>query len=138
MEFQASKIMKSGFYWTNPKRKKSSKPFKILFKYNFTIKWQKNAIIMLAMIFHDFPWFSIRLSLDEARKLSGVPFERECPILQGTDAQDAARNQRQTIDLSTSIRKECDIIGNYNKIKEHHRKNIGNYRRIIGNQMKIT
>ena len=37
------------------KRKKSIKPLKILFKYNFTIKWPKNAIIIIAMIFHDFP-----------------------------------------------------------------------------------
>ena len=37
------------------KQKKSIKPLKILFKYKITIKWPKNAIIILAMIFHDFP-----------------------------------------------------------------------------------
>ena len=30
------------------------KPLKILFKYNFTIKWPTNVIIIMAMIFHDF------------------------------------------------------------------------------------
>ena len=45
-EFWASKIMQSGFYYTKMKRKRSIKPFKILFKYNFTIKLQKNAIII--------------------------------------------------------------------------------------------
>ena len=31
-----------------------NKPFKILFKYNFTIKLQKDAIIIITMISHDF------------------------------------------------------------------------------------
>ena len=47
--------MKSGFYYTNPEREKSIKMFKILFKGNFTIKLPKNAIIIITMIFHDFP-----------------------------------------------------------------------------------
>ena len=40
--------MKSGFYYTNLKQKKSIKILRILFKYNFTIKWRKNAIIIMA------------------------------------------------------------------------------------------
>ena len=39
------------------KREKSIKILKIFFKYNFTIKWPKNAIIimtMISMIFQDF------------------------------------------------------------------------------------
>ena len=35
------KIMKSGFYHTNPKRKNQIKQFNQLFKYNFTIKLQQ-------------------------------------------------------------------------------------------------
>ena len=48
------KIMKSIFYQTKMKQKKSIKIFKISFKYNSTIKLPKNAIIIMAMIFHDF------------------------------------------------------------------------------------
>ena len=40
------------------KREKSIKILKILFKYNFTIKLPKNAIIIMTMIFHDFRWLS--------------------------------------------------------------------------------
>jgi hypothetical protein len=42
--------MKSGFYYTNPERGNPIKPFEILFKYNFTIRRQKNAMIIMAMI----------------------------------------------------------------------------------------
>ena len=41
------KIMKSGFYYTNLKQKKSTKILKVLFKYNFTIKLPKMAIIIM-------------------------------------------------------------------------------------------
>ena len=34
--------MKSGFYYTNPKPENPIKPLNLLFKYNFTIKLQKN------------------------------------------------------------------------------------------------
>ena len=44
-----SKIIKSEFDNTNPKRGKSIKPLNLLFKYNFTIKCQKMAIIIAAM-----------------------------------------------------------------------------------------
>ena len=59
-EFWASKIMKSGFYYTKLKQKKTIKPFEILFKYKFTIKWQKMAIISLAIFPMIFLWFSSR------------------------------------------------------------------------------
>ena len=52
LEFRASKIMKSAFYYTNPERKDPIKNLEILFKYNFIIKWPNNAIIIMAMIFH--------------------------------------------------------------------------------------
>ena len=55
---RASKRMKSGFYYTNPKRKRSIKPLKVLFKYIFTIKWQKMAIIILVLFPMIFLWFS--------------------------------------------------------------------------------
>ena len=51
--------MKSAFFYTNPKRTNSIKPLNLLFKYNFTIKLPKTAIIIMAMIFHDFQWFSM-------------------------------------------------------------------------------
>ena len=41
------KIMKSRFYYTNPKREKSIKPLNLVSKYNFTIKWPKIAIILV-------------------------------------------------------------------------------------------
>ena len=49
------KIMKSGFYYTNPKRKKTIRPFNQLFKYNVTIKWPKNTIIILVICAHPPP-----------------------------------------------------------------------------------
>ena len=36
------------------KRTNLIKPLKLLFKYNFTINWPKNAIIIMTMIFHEF------------------------------------------------------------------------------------
>ena len=55
MEFRASKIMKSGFYYTNPKRKNPIKPLNQLFKYNFTMKYQKVAIIVMVFFPMTFP-----------------------------------------------------------------------------------
>ena len=58
LEILMFKIMKSGFYYTNPKRKKSIKPLKVLFKYKFTIKSPKNAIMSMVffpMIFRPIP-----------------------------------------------------------------------------------
>ena len=43
---------------------KPIKILKILFKYNFTTKLPKNAIIVMAMIFNDFPWFSMISKLE--------------------------------------------------------------------------
>ena len=44
--------MKSGLYYTNPKREKSIKPLNPSFKYTFTIKWSKMAIIILVFFAH--------------------------------------------------------------------------------------
>ena len=54
--------MKSGFCYTNPERENQIKPLNLLFKYNFTIKLQKNAIIIMicfpiGALFY-FLWFS--------------------------------------------------------------------------------
>ena len=49
--------MKSGFYYTTPERKKSIKNLKILFKPKITIKWPKNAIIIITRIFGFFRVF---------------------------------------------------------------------------------
>ena len=43
------KIMKSRFYYTNPKRENPIKPLSPLFKYNFTVKLPKMAIITLVI-----------------------------------------------------------------------------------------
>ena len=56
------KIMKSGFYYTNPKRGKTIKPLSQLFKYNFTIKLPKMAIII--MVF--FPMISYYFLIDRS------------------------------------------------------------------------
>ena len=44
-----AKMMKSGFYYTNPKRKNPNKPLNLLFKHNFTIKLQKITIIIMVI-----------------------------------------------------------------------------------------
>ena len=59
MEFPAAQIMKSGFYYTNPERKNPIKMIKILFKGIFTIKWPKNAIIIITRIFGFFRVFGM-------------------------------------------------------------------------------
>ena len=51
MEFRASKTMKSGLYYSKLRQEKSIKLLKILFKYKFTIKLPKMAIIIMTMIF---------------------------------------------------------------------------------------
>ena len=56
-----SKIIKSEFYDTNPKRKKSSKPLSLLFKFNSTIKSQKMAIIIRIFFPMIFLWISYSL-----------------------------------------------------------------------------
>ena len=51
MKFGVSGLLNNeiGIYQTKMKQKKSIKPLKILFKYNFTIKQPKNAIISMAI-----------------------------------------------------------------------------------------
>ena len=51
-------MMKSGSYYTNPKRKNPIKPFNLLFKYNFTIQLPKHAIIIVVLFPMIFIWFS--------------------------------------------------------------------------------
>ena len=45
-----SKRMKSGFYYTNPERKKSIKPLNLIFKCNLTIKRPKIAITIMVFV----------------------------------------------------------------------------------------
>ena len=53
-------MMKSGFYYTNPKRENPIKPLNLLFKDNFTIKLPKMAIIIMVC----FLWFSYNFSYE--------------------------------------------------------------------------
>ena len=50
--------MKSGFYYTNSKRKKAIKPLNLFSQYNFTIKLPKMAIIIAILFPMNFLWFS--------------------------------------------------------------------------------
>ena len=45
LEFRAFKMMKSGFYYTDLKQKKSIKLLKVLFKYIFTTNGPRMTII---------------------------------------------------------------------------------------------
>ena len=64
VEFWAFKIMKSGFHYTKMEQKELIKLLKLVFKHIFTIKWQKVAIISLAMFLMIFLWFwSVTLDL---------------------------------------------------------------------------
>ena len=58
-----SKIMKSGFYYTNPKREKSIKPLNPLFEYNFTIQLPNIAIIIMVIFPITFPMIFQHISL---------------------------------------------------------------------------
>ena len=53
-----SRIMKSGFYYTNPKRKNPIKPLNQLFKYDFTIKLPNITIVIMVLFPMIFPWFN--------------------------------------------------------------------------------
>ena len=64
--------MKSGIYYTNPKRKKSIKILNPLFKYNFTIELPKVAIIIMVC----FLWFSYGFP-NGIRELLGRVLEME-------------------------------------------------------------
>ena len=52
LEFRASRTMRSGFYYTNPKRENPIKPLHPILKYNFTIQWPEKVIIIIIF----FPW----------------------------------------------------------------------------------
>ena len=121
-----SKMMKSRFYYTNPKRTKSIKPLNPLFEYNFTIKLPKNAIIIAIfrpMIFRTILWMageggpSPTLPPDITIQCYGVSIQ--CYSVSATFNGNAMNSQ--------------EII---RKSKGNHKKIIGKHRKIIGKPRK--
>ena len=87
------------------KRGKSIKILKILFEYNFTIKWPKNAIIIMAMTFHDFPCFLFSLEIDlVGMGLENIVRERQVQRqMAGAARQASFRNKLPRLGVGQTI-----------------------------------